>query len=218
MYRTTEKKLTLRNLGRLIWFVLVIPLYRLLRQGPRRTLIWAFVRLRLALTGVPTLRYGTVLPALFVGGQIRRKGWQRLQEAGVTAVVNMRGEHDDRAAGLPIPEAGYLHLPTTDDTPVSVQDLQRGADWIAGQIAAGGKVYVHCAAGSGRAPSMGAAYLIKHHGMGADEALAKVKAARPFAMPVRSQVRRLHEFEAVVRDGHAPDAAVQPTGERAASE
>lgn len=205
MYRETERKFSLRNLRRVLWFIIFTPAYRLLRQGPRRTAIWLFVRLRLFFTGVPTLRFGQVLPTLYVGGQLRRKGWAHLQAAGITSIVNMRSEHDDRAAGVPVPEEHYLHLPTTDDRPVSVDNLHRGADWIANEIANGGKVYIHCAVGSGRAPSMGAAYLIKHHDLAVDEALKTVKAARPFIMPVRSQVRRLREFEALVRDGQNPD-------------
>jgi len=177
----------------------LIPVWRMVWQGPRITLIWAFVRLRLALTGVSTQRYSRITPNLYVGGQIRREGWRRLQAAGVTAIVNMRREHDDRAAGIPVPPENYLHLPTEDDTPVSLEDLRRGADWIADQIARGGAVYVHCAAGSGRAPSMGAAYLIAHTGMTTDQALATIKERRPFIMPRQAQIERLREFEALVR-------------------
>ncbi len=190
-----------RRILRLLRFVLVLPVMRLWRQGLWPTLIWAFVRGRLFLLGMDTLRYARVTSTLYVGGQIRRRGWAALRQAGVTAVVNMRTEHDDRAAGVPIPEDSYLHLPTVDDTPVSLDDLRRGADWIAARIAAGGAVYVHCAAGSGRAPSMGAAYLIAHQGMTADEALATIRRVRPFIMPLPKQLARLREFEALIRNG-----------------
>ncbi len=205
MYREISGRLTPGKLLRLLKFVVLIPVYRLIRQGPYRTLLWAFDRYRLFLTGVPTLRHARVTPNLYIGGQMRQEGWRRLQEAGVTSVVNMRREHDDRAAGLPIPPDRYLHLPTVDDTPVALEDLKRGADWIAEQVADGGTVYVHCAAGSGRAPSMGAAYLIAHHAMTADEALAAIRRARPFIMPMPSQVKRLHEFESWLRNGHTAE-------------
>lgn len=199
MHQTLSEHLTVRNAFRLLKFVFVIPLHRLLRQGPVSTAIWAYVRFRLFATGISTQRFSQVLPNLYVGGQIRKEGWRRLQESGVTSIVNMRREHDDRAAGIDVPEEHYLHLPTIDDTPVDIAHLERGADWIADQIAAGGVVYVHCAAGSGRAPSMGSAYLIKYHGMTTDEALATIRAARPFIMPLPAQVARLREFEAQVR-------------------
>ncbi len=201
MYREAHRKLTLRNLLRLARFFALVPLLRLLRQGPRSTLIWMVVRLRLLLFGVPTLRYARITPQLYVGGQFRRKGWQKLQSAGITAVVNMRSERDDLGKYLPLSYEHYLHVPTIDDTPVALDNLQRGADWIAERIRAGEVVYVHCAVGSGRGPSMGAAYLIKHCGMTTDEALATIRRTRPFVMPVSSQVERLREFEALVRDG-----------------
>ncbi len=199
MYQQAPDSSLVRNSLRKLKFAVLVPVWRFARQGPRNTLIWAFVRLRLALTGVSTERYARITPTLYVDGQIGREGWRRLQAAGVTAIVNMRREHDDRAAGIPVPPENYLHLPTEDDTPVSLEDLRRGADWIADQIARGGAVYVHCAAGSGRAPSMGAAYLIAHMGMTVDQALATIKARRPFIMPKPAQVERLREFEAWVR-------------------
>ncbi len=208
MYHQTAKTFSLRNLGRLVKYTILIPAARFIRQGPRATLIWAFVRGRLFLTGVCTQRYSHITPHLYVGGQIRQEGWRRLQAAGVTSIVNMRREHDDRAKGIQVAAEHYLHLPTIDDTPVALADLKRGADWIADQIAQGGVVFVHCAAGSGRAPSMGAAYLIAHEGMATDQAIQTIKARRPFIMPLPGQIMRLREFEAWARTGY-PEPPVQ---------
>jgi protein tyrosine phosphatase (PTP) superfamily phosphohydrolase (DUF442 family) len=201
MYHQPDKSF-FRKLWRILRFIVLIPLARIAGQGLRATLIWAFVRLRLGLTGVSTPRYARVLPNLYVCGQIRSEGWRRLQAQGVTSIVNMRREHDDRAAGIDVAPEHYLHLPTVDDTPVSLEDLKRGADWIAGQMAGGGAVYVHCAAGSGRAPSMGAAYLITHHGMTTDEALDAIRKVRPFIMPLPAQLARLREYEVWLQNGH----------------
>ena len=77
---------------------------------------------------------------------------------GIAAVVNMRAEADDAAHGLALEH--YLWLPTVDDAVPSLEELQRGVDFIATQIAAGRGVYIHCAAGVGRAPLMAAAYLL----------------------------------------------------------
>lgn len=206
MHRKPSKTFSWQNVWRITRFLILLPFVRIARQGVANTAIWLFVRGRLLLTGISTQRYSRISPTLYVGGQIREEGWRRLQAAGVTSIVNMRSEHDDRAAGVPVAEEHYLHLPTVDDTPVEMEDLKRGADWIAGQIAQGGVVYVHCAAGSGRAPSMGAAYLITHAGMTTDEALATIKARRPFIMPMPEQVARLREFEAWLRDNADPAA------------
>jgi protein-tyrosine phosphatase len=201
MYQQNKDKPFLYRALRVVRFVVLVPLYRLFRQGLKATAIWFFVRGRLILTGMPTLRYTQVLPNLHVGGQIRAAGWEHLKSIGVTSIVNMRREHDDRAAGIDVPLEHYLHLPTTDDNPVSLEDLKRGADWVEAQIAGGGSVYIHCAAGSGRAPSMGAAYLIAHQGQTAAQALDTIRRVRPFIMPMPEQVERLREFERWIRNG-----------------
>lgn len=198
MYNRPADRSLLGTILHYLKFIFLVPLYRLVKQGPISTAVWVFVRGRLILTGVSTQRFSKITDTLYVGGQVGPQGWERLQAAGVTAIVNMRREHDDRAAGIDVPVEHYLHVPTVDDQPVDLTDLQRGADWIAAQIAQGGAVYVHCAAGSGRAPSMGAAYLMAHQGMSMDEALATIKARRPFAMPMPEQLARLREFEAQI--------------------
>ncbi len=201
MYQQNKGKPFLYRVLRVLRFVIFVPLFRVIQQGPKRTVIWAFVRARLAFTGMPTPRYTRVLPNLHVGGQIGAAGWERLKSLGVTSIVNMRREYDDRAAGIDVPPERYLHLPTTDNNPVSLEDLKRGADWVNTQIAQGGSVYIHCAVGSGRAPSMGAAYLIAHQGQTAVQALDTIRRVRPFIMPLPEQVERLHEFERWIRNG-----------------
>ena len=63
-----------------------------------------------------------------------------------------------------------------------------------------GRVYIHCRAGCGRAPSMAAAYLIST-GMTRKEALRFIKKARPFIDLNKFQLLRLDQFEADWRDG-----------------
>jgi protein-tyrosine phosphatase len=56
-------------------------------------------------------------------------------------------------------------------------------------------VYIHCAGGVGRAPTLAAAYLITQ-GMPLDEALAQIRKVRPFINIVPQQMAGLKEFEA----------------------
>lgn len=117
---------------------------------------------------------------------------------GISAIVNMRNRHSDedkRIAG-----ERHLHLATVDNTPPSVDDLQRGAAFIRAEIDRGGKVYVHCAVGCGRAPTMAAAYLIST-GLSPNEALRQIKTVRPFVRLTRKQRAVLDQFEAYQRDG-----------------
>lgn len=172
-----------KNLG-ILWS-------RLCRQGFRPTTLWAVDHLVRIVTGAPIQSLSQITPQLHVGGQYRRRGWDRLEARGVTAVVNVRIEFDDEAQGI-APER-YLYLPTVDDTPPSLDQLRRGVAFIEKEIGRGGGVYVHCGSGVGRAPTLAAAYLVSR-GMTPAEAWAKIRSARPFVRPRREQVTRVEAF------------------------
>lgn len=164
----------------------------LLKTGPRG-LALRFVDQGLRKRrGSPLWSLSRITPNLYVGGQQYIKGWSAMQDEGITAVLNMReSHHDDQAKG--VAGEAHLHLPTRDNTPPSLDDLQRAADFIEEHVEQGGKVYVHCGLGVGRAPTAAAAYLIQS-GMGVDEALAKIKHVRPFVHLTPGQYRQLHAF------------------------
>jgi protein tyrosine phosphatase (PTP) superfamily phosphohydrolase (DUF442 family) len=165
---------------------------RLREQGLRTTAWWAADHAVRIVTGAPIERFSRIGPQLHVGGQYRRRGWPRLAARGITAVVNLRIEFDDAAAGIAPPR--YLHLPTVDDTPPSTEDLERGAAFVSAEIARGGQVYVHCGSGIGRAATMAAAYLVTA-GLTPDQAWAEIRRARPFIRPTPPQLEALRRFE-----------------------
>jgi hypothetical protein len=167
---------------------------RLRRQGLWVTFTWAWTRLYLWTVGRPVLRYCPATPQLYVGGQINARGWRWLAARGLTADVNMRSEFDDAAHGIE-PDA-YLWLPTEDDHAPSLDQLGTGADFIQGVISGGRKVYVHCASGVGRAPTMAAAYLVST-GLSPDQAWALIRDTRPFINPTPPQLAALEEFALV---------------------
>ena len=136
------------------------------------TLQWAWGRGIPKITGVPLLRYSRVTPQIYVGPQYNKLGKRILQREGITGDVNMRVEFDDAAHGLALEQ--YCHLPTVDDAAPAVDHLQKGVDFIAGVVQGGGKVYIHCKAGVGRAPTMAAAYFLSQ-GMTLDEVIALIK-------------------------------------------
>lgn len=163
--------------------------------------IFLLVRLYLAmmadilhryLYGLPRLKNSQVTANLFLGSQYNLIGLEKLKALGVTAIVNMR-IHSVYSEAQYI-GFKYLHLPTPDNTPPTLDDLHKGANFIDQEIEAGGKVYVHCRQGLGRGPTMAIAYLIKA-GATYDDACALVKKARPFIAPRPGQVQRLREFE-----------------------
>lgn len=165
---------------------------RLRTQGLATTLLWAFGRGLPSLTGVPLLRYSRVTDQLYVGPQYRVPGKRMLESQGFTGVVNMRIERDDAAEGLAL--ARYLHLPTVDDAAPSIEHLDQGVEFIRQVIESGGKVYIHCGAGVGRAPSMAAAYLMAN-GSTLEDALAQIRKARPFITITPPQMEQLRAYE-----------------------
>lgn len=165
----------------------------LLRTGPR-ALVWRFVdQASRKVTGVPLWHLSRLRPFLYLGGQHAPRGWEAMQGEGITAVINMREDyHSDADKG--IGGERHLHLATRDNTPISIENMHRAADFIQSEQGRGGKVYVHCALGVGRAAIATATYLIKYEGMTADEALAEIRTVRPFVHPTHAQMRYLTSF------------------------
>jgi hypothetical protein len=174
-----------------------ILIRRLRTQGPRTTLIWLYGRGFSKLTGIPLIQHSRITPEVFVGGQYGRRGKRTLQKWGVTGVINLRTEFDDAAHGLTLEH--YCHLPTVDDEAPTVEHLNKGVEFIRQVIDGGGKVYIHCAGGIGRAPTQTAAYLIAQ-GKTLDEALALIRRTRPYINIQPPQMEQLRHFEALQRE------------------
>jgi predicted protein tyrosine phosphatase len=173
---------------------------RFRRQGVKTTLLWFYARGLPFMTGVPMVRYSQITPDVFIGPQYRRAGKRRLEKLGVTGGVNMRIEFDDAAQNLAL--ARYCYLPTIDDDAPTLEHLEEGIEFIQQVISEGGKVYIHCAGGIGRAPTMAAAYFVSQ-GHSLDEAINLIKKSRPFISITPVQLEQLRKFErAYGRNGH----------------
>jgi len=173
-------------------FVLIYILYRrLLEHGVRATYLWIQDKIVRRIRGFSPPHISEVQPNLYVGGQHRRRGLAQMRDRGITAVVNMREESDDAQRGVALDH--YLWLATTDDAPPTSEDLERGVDFIRHHIAEGRGVYIHCAAGVGRAPMMAAAYLVRT-GMSAAQAWDTIRQVRPFIRPTPPQITALDAF------------------------
>lgn len=170
----------------------------LLRVGPRAIALRFYDQFTRKQRGYPIWELSRVRPFLYVGGQHFSKGWQAMEQEGISGVINMReAHHDDITQG--IGGDHHLHLATRDNTPVPFEYLHQAADFIAEQKDSGGKVYVHCGVGVGRAPSAAAAYFIKHENMTATEAITTIRQMRPFIHLTGSQRRQLEKFEMEIR-------------------
>jgi len=169
--------------------------YRLRTQGVRTTALWMYARGVPKITGIPIAKYSQITQQIYIGAQFQHMGKRRLKRWGVTGVVNMRIEYDDADYGLVLDY--YCHLPTIDDDAPTLEHLYEGVAFMRQIISRGGRVYIHCAGGIGRAPTMAVAYFICH-GFSADDAIRLIKQTRPFIniTPVQmTMLRRLDRLE-----------------------
>lgn len=174
---------------------------RLKTQGVAATAQWMFNVFNRLVLDLPIRGQCEVTPQLYVGPQFKRRGWQRLKQWGITGVVNLRRERDDRSLGVDIPH--YLYLPTTDDDAPAIEDLTSGVVFIREQIESGGKVYVHCGAGVGRAPTMAAAYLVAM-GDTPQQAMERIRKVRRFIRPTAGQMEQLEHYYEGIADQARP--------------
>jgi len=141
-----------------------------------------------------------------VGAQHNQAGKRKLSRLNINGDVNMRLEFDDASNGLALEH--YCYLPTVDGQAPTIEQLIEGVIFIRSLLADGGKVYIHCHAGVGRAPTMAAAYFISQ-GLGALAAIELIRKVRPFIDITNVQLERLKQFEVVVHD-----AGLLETGDR----
>jgi rhodanese-related sulfurtransferase len=107
------------------------------------------------------LNYDKILDRLFVGSlPVFDDDARQIAALGVSGVVDMcrDNEHEDAL----LAEYKIAHYPEfVPDTKAPSQDqLDRLTAWIDSYLKDGKKVYIHCHAGRGRAPTIACAYLI----------------------------------------------------------
>jgi atypical dual specificity phosphatase len=133
----------------------------------------------------------------FLGGALMFDDLERLQGQGVRAVVNLCAERQDNQRRLREACMEYLWLPVVDAP--TLEQIQQGVVWIEQQLQAGRIVYVHCAAGVGRSATLLACWYMYARGMRVPQVLRFIKTRRPQMALTRWQIRRLQEFETLLR-------------------
>ena len=143
-----------------------------------------------------------VTDRIAVGGGI----WNELKmievaEAGVTHVINMQIEFDDRHLGIPH-GSNVLWNPTDDDFQFKPPELlERGVDFALEALEyPNTKIFIHCAAGVHRAPMMTLAVL-RALGWELKEAMKHIQKRRPVVDFADVYVRSVEDFI----KGYAPE-------------
>ena len=123
-----------------------------------------------------------ITPEILLGGFLVPSDVAELGRLGVRAVVNATTELVEPVVTLRAAGIDYLQIPCWDMKPPSPEDTDRALTFLAEQIAAGHRVYVHCASGVGRSVALVVCYLALHKGMSVEEAIAWIGARRRVAM------------------------------------
>jgi atypical dual specificity phosphatase len=122
----------------------------------------------------------------------REAGLTALAQQGVTVLVNLH-ERSHRPTRLAAHGLTEVHLPVRDFTAPSPEVLARGVAAIERALAEGQVVAVHCGGGLGRTGTLLACYLV-HQGLAPDEAIRRVRAARPGSIETAAQVAAVQAF------------------------
>ena len=144
------------------------------------------------ITHHPT-NFSWVIPDMVAGSgkPTSRAELDWLREQGIRCIVTMTEE--------PLPASwldvvSYLHVPTPDMAAPAISDIDRAVDFMHQSCISGRPAMVHCAAGLGRAGTILACYLVKHHNMGAFDAITRIRRLRPGSVQSAEQIKAISEY------------------------
>lgn len=146
------------------------------------------------------LAFDWVPPNMFIGPYPScEDDVKKMQEAGVTGVVNVQTDTDitKRMINMAVMRELYAaanielrHIPIEDfhgeSLAANVKYAGKAVHELSEKAKAEGrepKVYIHCTAGMGRAPATACIYLVKYQGYNLDDARNHVKHHRPIVAP-----------------------------------
>jgi hypothetical protein len=127
----------------------------------------------------------------WIGGVPSRRYWRELEAAGVTHVVSLVGEAPPPAW---LAAAAVLWLPVRDRAGPTWAQLRAGVDFLDAARASSRRVFVFCGTGSGRAPTLYAAWLVARDGGTPAAAVKALHERRPRTAPTLRQMAALESW------------------------
>jgi atypical dual specificity phosphatase len=152
---------------------------------------WVSFRMLLRLTD----RGGWVAPGLLGCAYPRtERALAVLSSSGVRLLVNLHERPHDPAR-LKRHGLREAHLPVKDFAAPSSEQMERGMGEIFESLAVGEAVAVHCGGGLGRTGTVLACYLLESsEGLGAEEAVRRVRALRPGSVETTAQLAAIRAW------------------------
>ena len=143
-------------------------------------------------TGIPIFRYSKITESIYLGARLSRIGVYLLRFQGISSVLNLQDERSNVNYRHKI--HSYAYIPIIEFDSPTMLNFEKGIQFINDEVNKGNKVYVHCAEGIGRAPTMVSAYFISQ-GLTVDEAVNKISKIRPFINILDNQFKSLKNFK-----------------------
>ena len=136
-----------------------------------------------------TDRGGLVAPGVLGCAYPRtERAMAALSASGVRLLVNLH-ERPHEEARLRRHGLREVHLPVKDFAAPSPEQVESAVGAIRGALAAGEAAAVHCGGGLGRTGTVLACYLLASgEGLGAEEAIGRVRALRPGSVETPAQL------------------------------
>lgn len=124
-----------------------------------------------------------ICDGVYVGNYGHAITERTLKRAGITHMVICLPRSE---AYPPLRSAHWIHVEDSEN-PAEVAKMRDAlpdtVDYIAEVVGAGGVVLVHCHMGISRSVTVAVAYMMRHHHMPFDAAMAHVRDKRPIANP-----------------------------------
>jgi len=156
-------------------------------------LIQALLRFFNQYLGVPTRSSSEVDKRLWIGAEPSRIGRWWITNVKKFHVYSLTTSHSDEKpnSSKKLEFSSGFHIP--EYVQISKEDLYRAVSEIGSVRSSGGKVYLHCREGVGRAPTVGAAVLVSE-GYPLESALSRVLMGRKVASLSQEQYSSLVDF------------------------